>query len=603
MSMDRFSFATGISVVSPIFVLPASSPSDTTMHKTKFCRITAVLLYSLILCTSATVQAAIRPQQGAVLNYTQVLFEYDEFPGAEHYLITIQAVATSNAPLQIKNNSLAFIQYTGLQFGRQYSWYVEAFAGNKLLHKTEALFFEIAFAVQTNPLWFRSAVDISAKDGYKDGIIFLDYLGLAVNRQGEAVWYLPVHKDSLENLKMRNVKLTPGGTITYLDNTDCFEKDINGTILWKAPNDGRISGDQQEYYHHDFFKMDDGSFITSGYRYSNERNLYDTSLPCRVRYNTLIQYDQKGEVIWWWDEAKQVDKKAIWGDNGQYASEISGTHLNGVAYYKPHDAFLLSFRDNSSVLKISHRTGRILYNLGDSLRKYQPGEVPFSAQHGPSLMRNGNIVVYNNNLERSGNRGGPSYPIIKVFSQPDGKKQSSKAWEYECVSAKYPDGIRGKEGYASQLPYNNNLLVCMGGANFIFEVSPEKKVVWQCSFSRFDDQTSQWLDVNNYRCSYASSLYPCHFTVQHTKMEVGKKMAVQFNINNEGSENDSYTVAIKDDKGNTVRQLPAVSISARTNKKITVPLSSIERSKASQLFIVVRSVANNALVREVLIQP
>lgn len=48
-----------------------------------------------------------------------------------------------------------------------------------------------------------------------------------------------------------------------------------------------VSGDKQEYYHHDFFKMKDGSYITSGYRFVNEPNFYNNNVTAKVRYNTL----------------------------------------------------------------------------------------------------------------------------------------------------------------------------------------------------------------------------------------------------------------------------------------------------------------------------
>jgi len=525
------------------------------------------LLPVLLVCLQAT--AGINPAPGAELNYTQVLFEYPETKDADQYIITIENDLKDARVLTISNKTLAILVDSGLAFGNNYRWHYEAFRNKQSLFTSETFRFSIGSTFQTGSLWFKAIADEIDPAQYKKGIIFLDYLAVAVNRKGEPVWYLPVNKDSLEKQKTRNIKLTREGTITYLDNTDCFEKDLAGNIIWKAPNDGRVSGDQQEYYHHDFFKMEDGTYLTSGYRFVRERNLLDTNQPCRIRYNTLIQYKKNGDISWYWDESKHVSKKTIWGENGPYADEVTGTHLNGVAYYKPDDAFILSFRDNSSVLKVSHKTGDVLYNLGDSLLKYNPGKAPFSGQHGPSLLRNGGIVVYNNNLDRSGKSGGPSYPLIRVFSQPSAKKQTTLAWEYECVSPQYPDGIRGKEGYASQVPYSDNLLVCMGGANFIFEVTPAKKVVWQAAFQRYDESNAKWVDVNNYRCSYAASLYPCYFTLQHGQHN-NNANTVAATINNEGTENDRYIVTLYNNLGQQAGKSQTLSIAARESKTVSV---------------------------------
>ena len=553
-----------------------------------------LLIPALLACISAA--ASISPVPGAELNYTQVLFEYPETKNADRYIITIENDGNGATVLTRTNTTLAFMVDSGFQFGSRYRWYYKAFRNQQLLFTSEVYRFSIGSTFQTGSFWFRALAEETDPAQYKKGIIFLDYMAVAINRKGEPVWYLPVNQDSLEKQKTRNIKLTSAGTITYLDNTDCFERDLSGAVLWKAPSDGRVSGDQQEYYHHDFFKMEDGTYLTSGYRFVRERNLVDTNQPCRIRYNTLIQYKKNGDISWVWDESKHVNKKVIWGDNGPYADEVTGTHLNGVAYYPPDDAFILSFRDNSSVLKISHATGKVLYNLGDSLRKYYPSKVPFSGQHGPSLLRNGGIVVYNNNLERSGKDAGPSYPVIRVFSQPSAKKQSALAWEYECVSAKYPDGIRGKEGYASQLPYSDNLLVCMGGANFIFEVTPAKKVVWQCAFQRYDEANAQWVDVNNYRCSYAASLYPCYFTLQHGRYNK-QQNNISFTLNNEGTENDRYTVSFSNHKGQAAGKPQTVSIPAGNNRSVSMKVT----GNLFPVTVRVVSAANPSLTREIVI--
>lgn len=552
-------------------------------------RVRLFLPVLVIFYFTSSLYARIAPANGALLNFTQVMFEYDEVTGADYYIVTIRS-NTGDNPILVKNYSLAFIQKQQLQFGKKYRWKYEAYKNGTPFFSSPDYSFEIKTSFQTSTVWLKTTVEVNDTINYKDGIIFLDYMGMAINRKGEPVWFMPLEKDSLDNLKMRNIKITSAGTITYLDNTDCFEKDIYANPLWTAPNDGNISGGGQEFYHHEFFKMEDGSYITSGYRFVNEPNIYDNKINCRVRYNTIIQYDGAGEVLWWWDESKHIDKKKIYGDSGPAATEVTGTHLNGIAYHKHDDAFIVSFRDNSSILKISHKSGEILYNLGDSLIKYHPDEVPFTSQHGPSLLKDGSIVVYNNNLNRTGKTKGPTYPLVKIFSQPSVNKQSEKLWDYECYSEKYPEGIYGKEGYASQLPYNNNLLVCMGGANYIFEVTPGRKVVWQCALQRFDEISNNWTAVNNYRCSYASSLYPCYFTLQQVKKTEKNGIAeINFRINNEGTDDHVFIIEINGKKNQN-----DIKISAGKNKDVLLKISGNER-------IIVYPEADKSFQREIYI--
>lgn len=113
-----------------------------------------------------TAGANISPRNGAVLNFNQVMFEYDETPGADQYIISIRPAGDGNV-ITVKNSSLAFIQYSGLQFGKQYEWSYEAFKNNKPVFESAVFSFSIGASFQADPAFFRSAIDISEKDGYR----------------------------------------------------------------------------------------------------------------------------------------------------------------------------------------------------------------------------------------------------------------------------------------------------------------------------------------------------------------------------------------------------------------------------------------------------
>jgi hypothetical protein len=129
----------------------------------------------------------------------------------------------------------------------------------------------------------------------------------------------------------------------------------------------------------------------------------------------------------------------------------------------------------------------------------------------------------------------------------------------------------------------------MGGANYIFEVSPEKKVVWRCGFEQFDEANVRWKDIMNYRCSYASSLYPCYFTLQNGHFEnKNGKQVIGFRINNEGTEDFMYEAEIRDPQGKLIQSLRRASLSAGKKQNISVPLSpGIKNSPAVTLTVIV----------------
>lgn len=519
-------------------------------------RLGRYILTLIVLLIGSFSFANIRPANGAMLNYTQVMFEFNEVPGSDLYVLTVTSSVTGTS-LEFQSRTLAILVKEGFRFGDNYHWHYKALKKGASLFTSQEYFFSIKASFQTDGYYYRHELTKAEKGKYQDGIIFLDYMGMAINRRGEPVWFMPVLVDSLESLKMRNFKLSPAGTITYLDNSNCFERDLNSNIIWRGPNNGQLSGDATEYYHHDFEKMDDGTFVVAGYKYLHQPNYFDSSVLSRVRYNTVLQYDNTGKLIWFWDESKHVDKKTIFSGVDPKSIEVEGTHLNGFAYDKSDLSFILSFRNNSSILKIDKKTGNIVYDLAKSIETTKKGSKLFSLQHSPVILTDGRLMIYNNNVMNNPN--GISYPTVQIYTQPKGKLASKKVWEYECASDRFPKGIRGKEGHAAQLP-NKNILVCMGGANFIFEISPDKKKIWECFFEKFDAASSEWRPLQNYRCSFSTSLFPRYFTIQDAHIfmnKVTKTRTASVKINNNGTDDDTYVVELRSG-GNL------------SNKKITI---------------------------------
>lgn len=527
-----------------------------------------------LFCFHPRSLASINPSNGARLNFTQVMFEYDEVPGSTHYIITISTEDNKKqAPIKIKNTSLACI-VSDLEFGNSYKWHYEAFKKNKSIFKSEDYSFSIIAYYLVDTALFRSKIDLSKKGAFHNDIIILDYLGVAINRQGKPIWYYPFHPTEGNSApNFRNMRMTRGGTITFLDNTDCFETDLSGKILWKAPNDGKISGEAIEFYHHDFRKLDDGSYVTSSYQFVKESNFYNPSVTSRVRYNTLIQYDISGNVLWSWNEKDHIGKDVIFRDYGSEATEVEGTHLNGFDYDAVDDAFAISFRNNSSILKIDKKSGNVIYDLGVyNIQNRKQRSTPwFARQHGPVILPGHQLLIYNNNVTDDSSRGA-TYPEILIVKEPENGREASKVWEYECRSDRFPHGITGKEGYAVPLP-NGNILVCMGGVNYTFEVTPEKEIVWQCSFEKYDDKQKTWTGFNNYRCNFASSLYTKYFTLQYSNERKSKNNSYETaRINNEGTDEDNYRVEAVLPDGITKIFSDTITLKGRSSQTVKIPL-------------------------------
>ncbi len=553
-----------------------------------FSKIICVFIFTLYFHNFSS--AKIQPSGGIILNFTQVMFEYNEVPGATRYVISIWSVESENKKeIKVNNTSLAFIA-SFFEFGKNYQWHYEAYTKNKSIFKSEDFNFSIGQYSLVDTALYHQKIDILKNGAFDDDIIFLDYLGIAINRQGKPVWYysfLPHNEKTFPDF--RNMRMTRNGTISFQDNSDCYETDVTGRIVWKAPNDGKISGEKTEFYHHDFRKLDDGTYLTSSYQFVTEPNYHNPAVNCKVRYNTLIQYDAEGNILWHWNEKDHIDQDFFFRDLSGDWTEYPGTHLNGFDYDGKENTVVMSFRDNSDIIKIDKETGEIIYDLSIySSRSKKQGKKPwFSRQHGPVILPNNEILIYNNNVPDDSTKE-ITYPQVLIIKEPVKDAPALKIWEYECKSDRFPNGIIGKEGYAVPLP-NKNILVCMGSANYIFEITRDKKIVWQCSFEKFDDKENKWTPFSNYRCNFSSSLYPFYFTLQHVNE---KHSTTNFKINNEGTEDDRYKIEAILQNGFKKIFTDTITIKKSSSQTISIPRDS--KITNGNIVVFVTSFSNNA---------
>jgi hypothetical protein len=182
-------------------------------------------------------------------------------------------------------------------------------------------------------------------------------------------------------------------------------------------------------------------------------------------------------------------------------------HVNGVSYSAKLDQVMISPREFNEVWIIDHSTtteeaaghsggragkgGDLLYRWGNP-RAYRAGDQAdqrLFSQHDTQwipegLPGAGNLLVFNN----GGNRPGGNYSSVdevvlpvdeqgnyeRADGQPFGPDQPS--WSY--TSEKPSDFFAPLMSGAQRLP-NGNTLICTGFSGEIFEVTPEKEVVWK----------------------------------------------------------------------------------------------------------------------------
>jgi hypothetical protein len=564
------------------------------------------VLLLLLVCIK-TVVAQRSPANNAILNFTQVMFRFDEIAGADSYILTISPTeAIAMKETKHAGALPACLVTEGLDFGNSYQWFYQVYKKGRIVFKSEIFTFLIKDNDLISKYKYRYTVTKKIPGQFTNNLLFIENLGVIIDRKGKPVWYLPYNTDTATKApQYRNMEITKDGTFTFVSGDQCYEKNIFGETVWKAPDDGIVSGDAREHYHHDFKRLDDGTYIACSYKFDTTIHYLHDSLVTRVRYNTVIQYDAAGKVLWSWFEKDHVAKSEIFTMYPQADAEVAGTHMNGFDFDKKTNSFIFSFRDNSSILRIDKSTGNILYALmGDRLKQKTKEPILFNSQHSPSVTKKGTVLIYNNNAGRDADTLN-KYPVILDVDIPVKNGVAKTIWSYECKMNDHPEGVVGKEGSVFELP-NKNLFICVGGANKIFEVTRDKKVVWEMNCEEFSNKENKWVPFTNYRSHYLSSLYPYYFTAQNiaekNTLDLSKPIAVR--IGNEGTENDEYAIEVF--SSNVLNDYAAtVKLSARTSVVKTIRLTKNKTGRSfhpGENYVVVRitPLSDPALKKEII---
>ncbi len=132
-------------------------------------------------------------------------------------------------------------------------------------------------------------------------------------------------------------------------------------------------------------------------------------------------------------------------------------------FVMPDDNILTHFRLTNTVAVIDRKSGDITW-------RWQTEELGHA--HNPVLLDNGNILIFDNGLHRL--LSGIGFPYSRVL-EVDMKTKEIK-WEYKDDNPfSFFSSIWGN---AQRLP-NGNTLICDATKGRIFEVTPQKEIVWE----------------------------------------------------------------------------------------------------------------------------
>lgn len=296
---------------------------------------------------------------------------------------------------------------------------------------------------------------------------------------GGDVWLIDMKGQVVHHWKMTHLpggdgRLLPNGNLLRLNKTmkepllffgsvsgELVEIDWDGNVVWKH---------EDPYMHHDFYRMENGNTMTNRHVLIPEEiatkvkgGLPGTELESGMWSNGFQEITPEGEVVWEWIGYEHMDPeidvpcplcpRTIWG------------YVNGL-FVLPEGDIIASFRHLNTIAIIDKRTGAIKWRWG---APYELGH-----QHNPTVLPNGNILVFDNGYHRrtSGEIAMIDYSrVIEV-----NPKTSEIEWEYKDENVqKFYSGICSS---TQRLP-NGNTLICESAKGRIFEVTADKEIVWE----------------------------------------------------------------------------------------------------------------------------
>jgi len=272
------------------------------------------------------------------------------------------------------------------------------------------------------------------------------------------------------------------------------EIDWDGKVVWEYK-----LADKDHYQHHTFHRMPNGNtLILAWERKSRQEALAKGRDPKTIPDKAVVsdgvehndfwvdfvrEVDKAGKTVWEWHAWDHVGKGPKKLDINYHLPQPTGdvypnfdwTHFNTVGYLPETDQILLNSRNFSEFYLVNHKTGEIEYRWGNPSAYgggkapswYDDGEQQLFGEHCVTPLENGHMLIFDNGSERpQGNRS----RVVEMDP-----KTGKIVWEYATRDVNSFFSYR--QGGVQKLP-NGNVLVTSTHHGHLFEVTPDKKIVW-----------------------------------------------------------------------------------------------------------------------------
>lgn len=352
---------------------------------------------------------------------------------------------------------------------------------------------------------------------------------------------------------LRTYKVDPVGPFTSASNAGGLELvDWDNNVVWSY----ELNSDT-ELSHHDAVRMPNGNFLLHTWELIFEDELIalgrapNQIAPQGFAWNEkIIEIQPIGtndaEVVWEWkikdhyiqDRDSNLANFGVVSEHPELfdinLADINSSnsfasfdynHFNAIDYNEELDQILISVRNSDEIWIIDHSTtteeaaghtggnagmgGDILYRWGNA-SAYQGAPVSeqvLFGQHGVHWLTRGpeagNILIFNN----GNGRPGTDFSTVEILEPPlleNGTYERRADNTFGPFNTSWSYGEESDEFFYS--PFlsnacyleNGNFLINSGSRGNIFEITPEKEIVWSYEVPLFGDfPATQGQNINN----------------------------------------------------------------------------------------------------------
>lgn len=485
-----------------------------------------LLLVALLCCTCAWAQ--VFPSENKQLHYRYVPFTVKEHEVLQNATLEIAVGAYYDLD-SFKKNIIKRVPCKGMTtivevpfFGKPYTWAVNT--PKNRAKPSDLRHFATLSVPEIDTAFYR--LRIEKNTAFADPFyVFCDGNKVLYDHLGSAIWFLPEipHEPSL-NVNMYGLAMSSAGTITLMMNAHIYEMDWHGNLLWKGPNDGKVSGDSVERYHHEFTRLNNDHYMVLGSELIKVA-AHDRFLPSPkplkatpkpqssekssllINMGTIIEYDAQGKVVWSWKTYPYLQKTLL--KNNPHLLRPDMTHENAFYFDQQRRFIYLSLKNTNQILKIKYPQGTVEGSYGGPVSATDIVDDKiglFCQQHSCKLTKKGDLYLFNNNMCKLNEP-----PNLLVFSgAPSQTTTPTVKWGYPLpynwdkeTNNRRKEGTSG--GNVQELKDGQFFISMFKPFGDMYVVNQEKEIRWHGVLEKKQPQTGEWIPQEQYRATVIDS--------------------------------------------------------------------------------------------------